>query len=346
MKQDRKIVIVTGGAGYIGSHTAVELYAAGYQPVILDNYSNSNRFVPLRINELCGDDIPVFEVDCRDRDAMEGVFEACGEVFAVIHFAAFKAVGESVAQPAKYYENNIGSLANLIQVMENHGMPALVFSSSCTVYGEPDQLPVTESAPEKPANSPYGYTKQVCEQLIRDGVRAEIGLNVVTLRYFNPIGAHPSGRIGELPLGKPNNLVPFITQTAAGIRKELTIFGDDYHTSDGTCVRDYIHVVDLARAHVKALEYIQNQEARNSNTVVNIGTGRGASVLEVVKEFEKVTGKRLNYRIGARRPGDVEAVWAASESNVLGWQARHSLSDALKDAWNWQLALENADTPS
>lgn len=343
MNQERKTVIVTGGAGYIGSHTAVELYAAGYFPVIVDNYSNSKRFVPLRISELCGADIPVHEADCRDRSQMEKVFEACGEVFAVIHFAAFKAVGESVDQPAKYYENNIGSLTNLIQVMENHGMPALVFSSSCTVYGEPDQLPVTESAPEKPANSPYGYTKQVCEQLIRDCVTAENGLQAVTLRYFNPIGAHPSSRIGELPLGTPNNLVPFIAQTAAGIRKELTVFGNDYHTADGTCVRDYIHVVDLARAHVNALQYLENQPGGSSNnTVVNIGTGKGASVLEVIQAFEKVTGQPLNYKIGPRRPGDVEAVWAASESNVLGWQAEFSLKDALRDAWNWQLALGGA----
>ncbi|MEL7400421.1 MAG: UDP-glucose 4-epimerase GalE, partial [Pseudomonadota bacterium] len=251
MSKQRKKVIVTGGAGYIGSHTAVELHQAGYLPVILDNYANSEQSVPARVSELCGELVPRYEVDCRDEAALEDVFRQEGDVFAVIHFAAHKAVGESVAHPEMYYENNIGSLATLLRVMAHHQMPGLVFSSSCTVYGEPDALPVTESSPVKPASSPYGFTKQVGEQLIRDTVTAEKGLKAVTLRYFNPIGAHPSGLIGELPLGPPNNLVPFITQTAAGIRPELVVFGQDYNTPDGTCIRDYIHVVDLARAHVK-----------------------------------------------------------------------------------------------
>ncbi|HHG84260.1 MAG TPA: UDP-glucose 4-epimerase GalE [Bacteroidetes bacterium] len=339
----RKKVIVTGGAGYIGSHTAVELYHAGYLPILIDNYANSQASVPLRVNELCGAPIPFYELDCGNRQGLQKLFKDLGEVFAVIHFAAHKAVGESVNAPAKYYENNIGSLANLLQVMAKNSragsLPGLVFSSSCTVYGEPEHLPVTESTPIKPATSPYGFTKQVCEQLIRDVVASGQNLPSVTLRYFNPIGAHPSGLIGELPLGTPNNLVPFITQTAAGLRPELTIFGDDYPTPDGTNIRDYIHVVDLARAHVKALQFIASAEASRFNQIVNIGSGSGNSVLEVVQAFEKVTNTKLNYKIGPKRAGDVIEVWAASNQNILGWEAEFSLEDALRDAWNWQQKL-------
>lgn len=334
-------VIVTGGAGYIGSHTVVELHQAGFRPVIVDNFSNSSRDVPDRIFEICKAEFPVYEVDCRDVDGMSEVFENEDNVFAVIHFAAYKAVGESVQEPEKYYDNNILSLLRLIQVMYEFGIAPLVFSSSCTVYGATEDLPVTEASPIQPANSPYGYTKQVCEQLINDMVRSESGLQAVTLRYFNPIGAHPSSLIGELPIGKPNNLVPFITQTAAGLREELTVFGDDYATPDGTCIRDYIHVVDLAKAHVAALDYINARADEGFNEIFNIGTGAGSSVLEVVQAFEKVSGQPLNYKVGPRRPGDVPAIWAASEGKVdlLGWKAKLSLEDALRDAWHWQQNL-------
>lgn len=336
-----KKVLVTGGAGYIGSHTVVELHAAGYWPIIVDNFSNSKRGVLDRIATICGEEIPVIEADCRDLAAMAAVFDQVGPLFAVIHFAAFKAVGESVIKPAEYYVNNIGSLANVLMLMQQTGCPNLVFSSSCTVYGQPDQLPVTESSPIKPASSPYGYTKQVGEQLINDTVRAERGLRAVTLRYFNPIGAHPTGLIGELPLGVPSNLVPFITQTAAGLRDCLQIFGHDYGTADGTAIRDYIHVVDLARAHVQALTVLAQSARATYNDVANIGTGMGTSVLEAVKAFEKVTGVALNYAFADRRPGDVEAVWAAATepSRLPGWVATHSLEDAMRDAWHWQQML-------
>lgn len=335
-----KKVLVTGGAGFIGSHTVVELLKAGYQPIIVDNFANSKRGILDRLAAICGEEIPVFECDCRDFAEMVHVFEKVGELFAVIHFAAFKAVGESVAKPAEYYDNNIGSLARLMMLMANFGQPGLVFSSSCTVYGQPKTLPVTEDSPIQPASSPYGYTKQVCEQLINDSVVAERGLRAVTLRYFNPIGAHPSGLIGELPLGTPNNLVPYITQTAAGIRPKLSIYGKDYATADGTAIRDYIHVVDLARAHVMALDILKNRTESTFNHVANVGTGTGHSVLEAVKTFEKVTEVAVPYEFVERRSGDVEAVWAANDAARLpGWKAELSLEDALRDAWNWQCNL-------
>ncbi len=335
-----KKVLVTGGAGFIGSHTVVELLKAGYQPVIVDNFANSKRGVLDRLAIICGEEIPVFECDCRDLSEMIQVFEKVGDLFAVIHFAAFKAVGESVARPAEYYDNNIGSLARLLMLMANFGQPGLVFSSSCTVYGQPKELPVTEDSPIQPASSPYGYTKQVCEQLINDSVTADRGLRAITLRYFNPIGAHPSGLIGELPIGTPNNLVPFITQTAAGLREQLSIYGQDYHTEDGTAIRDYIHVVDLARAHVMALEILKNRSETTFNHVANVGTGKGHSVLEAVRAFEKVSGMTLPYSFVDRRPGDVEAVWAANDPTRLpGWQAELTLEEAMRDAWNWQQML-------
>jgi UDP-glucose 4-epimerase len=336
-----KKVLVTGGAGFIGSHAVVELHAAGYLPIIIDNFSNSKRGILNRLATICGEEIPVIEADCRDLAAMAEVFEQLGTLHAVMHFAAFKAVGESVAKPAEYYVNNIGSLANLLILMQGHGVRNLVFSSSCTVYGQPDVLPVTEDAPQKPANSPYGYTKQVCEQLINDTVQAERGLRAMTLRYFNPIGAHPSGLIGELPLGVPSNLVPFITQVAAGLRARLSIFGSDYATPDGTAVRDYIHVVDLARAHVQALRMLDADLRETYNLVANVATGTGKSVLEAVQAFERATGRPLPYDMVDRRPGDVEAVWAAkSASKNLGdWEATHSLDDAMRDAWRWQEML-------
>lgn len=334
-------VLVTGGAGYIGSHTVVELQAAGYQPVILDDFSNSNPDVPDRIAAITGARCPVYRADCNDAAALEAVFAAEGPFLAVIHFAAFKAVGESVAQPTRYYHNNIGSLATLLDTMATHGHPGLVFSSSCTVYGQPEVLPVTESSPILPASSPYGYTKQVCEQLIQDQLRSPQGGRAVILRYFNPIGAHPSGLIGELPRGVPNNLVPFVTQAAAGLRPPVTVYGGDYATHDGTCVRDFIHVVDLARAHVAALACLTQADAPTSAQIFNVGSGRGHSVLEVIHTMSKVLGHALPFTMGPRRPGDVEAIWAETSSALPGWQATHDLETALRDAWRWQQRLKH-----
>jgi UDP-glucose 4-epimerase len=336
-----KKVIVTGGAGFIGSHTCVELVAAGFEPIIIDDLRNSEARALDGIARIIGRK-PVFHrVDCNDAAAMERVFEQEGEVFGVIHFAADKAVGESVEQPLKYYRNNIGSLVVLLELMQRCGIDRLVFSSSCTVYGTTAQLPATESTPAGMANSPYGYTKVVCERMLRDQCVARPELRAVLLRYFNPIGAHPSAAIGELPIGVPNNLIPFITQTAAGIRKQLTVFGDDHDTPDGSCIRDFIHVVDLAKAHVRALQWMEEQE-RPMCEVFNIGTGKGHSVLEVVRTFTEVTGVDLAYVIGPRRAGDVAAMYADTTKSreVLGWTAQLTLADALKDAWRWQLSLQ------
>lgn len=331
-----KKILVTGGAGFIGSHTVVELDKAGFTPIILDDFSNSLKSVIDGIERIIEKPVKYHEVNCTNREAVRKVFDAEGEITAAIHFAAFKAVGESVAEPVKYYQNNIGSLSTLIEVMREKGCKHLVFSSSCTVYGEPDSLPVTEECALKPSSSPYGYTKQVGEQLLRDLANSGNGFKSILLRYFNPIGAHPSGHIGELPLGTPNNLVPYITQTAAGIRQELTVFGDDYNTSDGTCIRDYIHVIDLARAHVQALEYL---EAMPENIdAINLGTGQGQTVLEVIKAFEAVSGITLNYKIGPRREGDVEKIFAGAQKawDTMAWKTELSLEDALRDAWKWQ----------
>ena len=336
-------VIVTGGAGYIGSHTVVELAQAGYEPIILDNYSNSNQEVPQRIAQILGREVRAWDCDCRDHAALARVFEAEGDVFGLLHFAAFKAVGESVADPLKYHGNNIGAMVEVLRAVRQYGVMGFVFSSSCTVYGNPVENPVTEDTPWQEASSPYGYTKQVGERMVSDLLSSPAGIRAVTLRYFNPIGAHPSALIGELPTGQPNNLVPFITQTAAGLREQLTIFGKDYATPDGTCVRDYIHVVDLAKAHVKALDYIAGQEEdARFNLVVNIGTGQGLSVLEVVQAFERTTGVSLNWAYGERRPGDVEQIWAASSGALaaIGWEAELGIEDALRDAWRWQMALK------
>lgn len=333
-----KKIIVTGGAGYIGSHTVVELFNNGYEPIIVDNFCNSKKSVLEGIQQIIGARIKLYEGDCTDKSFMRGVFKIEQPVGA-IHFAAYKAVGESVEKPLAYYHNNIESLIVLLECMEDFNCQNLVFSSSCTVYGAPDTLPVTEESPIKKAESPYGFTKQVAEQLIEDCSKSNKNLSAIALRYFNPIGAHPSAKIGELPLGVPNNLVPFVTQTAAGIRDTLTIFGDDYSTPDGTNIRDYIHVVDLAKAHVKTLDYIGKQ--KDLYDVINIGTGKGNSVLEVVKTFEQVSGNPLNYKIGSRRQGDVEQVYASVEKakKVLGWQAELSLKDALRNAWHWQQSL-------
>jgi UDP-glucose 4-epimerase len=333
-----KSIIVTGGAGYIGSHTVVELIEQGYQPVIVDNFSNSERSVLEGLETLTGNPVLCHEGDCTDESFMRSVFDQHKPAGA-IHFAAFKAVGESIEKPLAYYENNIGSLLVLLKLMKEFAVGNLVFSSSCTVYGQPDQLPVTETSPIKEAESPYGYTKQVSERIINDAVKANSLLSAIALRYFNPIGAHPAGLIGELPLGVPNNLIPFVTQTAAGIHDHLVIHGNDYGTPDGTCIRDYIHVIDLAKAHVKALDYLGSKT--NLYEAINIGTGRGSSVMEVVKGFEKVTGRSLNYTVGPRRAGDVEQVYAAVDyaKKTLNWQTDLNLEDALRDAWNWQERL-------
>ncbi|TPG64394.1 UDP-glucose 4-epimerase GalE [Hymenobacter nivis] len=335
-------ILVTGGAGYIGSHAVVELAQAGYEPVIVDDFSNSKESVLAGLRAILGRDVPCHHVDCGDAEALRGVFRQEGNIAGVIHFAAFKAVGESVQKPLAYFHNNVGSLLTLLQVMPEFGVENLVFSSSCTVYGNPDALPVTEATPTKPATSPYGRTKQMCEDIVHDVSGASSNkLRTILLRYFNPIGAHASAKIGELPLGTPNNLVPFITQTAAGIREKLTIFGDDYATPDGTNVRDYIHVVDLAKAHVVAVQRLLDRKAPDTVETFNVGTGHGNTVLEVVQAFEQASGQQLNYSIGPRRPGDVPAIYAdaTKAETVLGFKTETSLLDSLASAWKWQQTL-------
>jgi len=336
---DTKKILVTGGAGYIGSHTVVSLLEAGFEPIIVDNYCNSQPWIINQLEELTGSSIKSYEVDCTDKIALEEVFSK-EDIHGVIHFAALKAVGESVAKPLKYYQNNISSLVCIIELMSKYKVKNLVFSSSCTVYGESNFLPVTEDHPIKKAESPYGYTKQVCEQMISDTLFSKKLNRAATLRYFNPIGAHPSGLIGELPLGTPNNLVPFITQTAAGIRDSLTVFGNDYNTIDGTCVRDYIHVMDLAEAHVRSL---QTMELNDKSYTLNIGTGKGSSVLEAIQAFEKVNDIKLNYKIGAKREGDIEQIYAETtlSETTLGWKTKRTIEDAMRDAWKWQLYIQD-----
>lgn len=334
-----KNILVTGGAGFIGSHTVVELINAGYRPVIVDNFSNSDRSVLSGIKKIVDKDVTCYDHDFRDKSFLASVIKK-ESIDGVIHFAAYKAVGESVEDPLKYYDNNVSGFISLLEVLEEAGVSSLVFSSSCTIYGEADELPLTENAPVKPAASPYGSTKQMCEIMIRDATTASKSLRSIALRYFNPIGAHSSAFIGELPMGRPSILVPFITQTVAGWYPELTVFGNDYPTPDGTCIRDYIHVVDLANAHVKALEYLAKQDFKYCDAF-NIGTGQGSSVLEVIKNFEKTTGKKVPYKIGKRRSGDIVASYAdaTKAKKILGWQSQKTLSDALADAWNWQQKL-------
>lgn len=333
-------VLVTGGTGYIGSHTVVELQNSGYEPVIVDNLCNSSASIIDNIEKITGKK-PAFEkVNCCDYEYMDKVFAKYGDIEAIIHFAAYKAVGESCAKPLEYYENNLMSLINLLKLMPKYGVKGIVFSSSCTVYGQPDIVPVNEQSPIKPANCPYGNTKQISEEIIRDTITSGSPIKSILLRYFNPIGAHPTSLIGELPNGVPLNLVPYITQTAIGIREKLSVFGDDYNTPDGSCIRDYIDVVDLAKAHVLAISRMLKKDS-DKVEVFNLGTGNGVSVLELVKEFEKSTGVTLNYQIVDRRPGDVEQVYADCKkaNEILGWKATTPLDETLNNAWNWQKKL-------
>ena len=339
----KETILVTGGTGFIGSHTTVELIQNGYNVVIVDNLSNSNASVVDGIEKITGVRPEFEKVDCCDYAAMENVFEKHKGISGIIHFAASKAVGESVQKPLLYYRNNINSLINLLELMPKYGVKGIIFSSSCTVYGQPsaENLPVTEEAPMQKALSPYGNTKQVNEEIIQDYIHSGAPIKSIILRYFNPIGSHPSALIGELPNGVPMNLIPFVTQTAIGIRKELKIFGNDYNTPDGTCIRDYIDIMDLAKAHVKAMERILNENGTDPVEVFNIGTGKGLSTLQIVEGFEKATGVKLNWHYAPRREGDIEKVWANPHkaNTVLGWKASVDIEDTLRSAWKWQQKL-------
>lgn len=337
-----KNILVTGGAGYIGSHVVVRLHEEGYNPIILDNFSNSEESVLDGLYNITGKRFTCFQGDVLDTRLLSEIFSE-HQIESVIHFAAKKAVGESVQKPLSYYKNNISGLVTVLESMLENKCMNLVFSSSCTVYGQPDQLPVTELSPKKAANSPYGNTKQVGEEIIEDTVISGANLKSIALRYFNPIGAHPSSEIGELPLGVPNNLVPFITQTAAGIREKITVFGSDYNTPDGTCIRDYIHVMDLADAHVQCVKHLESIDEVSHFDFINIGTGRGNTVLEVINAFEETTGVKLNYELGPRRAGDVEKVYAQVDKSteILKWKTKYTLEDSMRDAWNWQRKISS-----
>ena len=338
-----KTILVTGGTGFIGSHTTVELQNAGYNVVIIDNLSNSKADVVDGIEKISGIRPAFEEVDCCDYPKLEAVFQKYPGIEGIIHFAASKAVGESVEQPLKYYENNIVSLINLLKLMPKYNVKGIIFSSSCTVYGQPDpeNLPVTENAPLKQAESPYGNTKAINEEIVQDFVKSGAPISAILLRYFNPIGAHPSAIIGEMPNGVPANLIPYLTQTAIGIRECLSVFGDDYDTPDGSCIRDFIYVIDLAKAHVCAMERILNGKNEEPVEIYNVGTGKGVTVFELINTFEKCTGVKLNYKVVARRPGDIEKVWGNVDkaNQKLGWKAVHTLEDSLSTAWKWQLEL-------
>lgn len=339
----KKKVIVTGGTGYIGSHTVVELLAGGYEVVIIDNLYNSDISVLEGIHAITGITPKFWQYDLCDLQKLEEIFVAEGRIDAIIHFAAYKAVGESVRKPLDYFRNNLVSLMNLLDMMERHHTPVIVFSSSCTVYGQPDTLPVTENSPVKEAASPYGYTKQAGEIIIRDTMAARPSQKAVSLRYFNPIGAHPTGFIGELPRGVPENLVPFITQTAIGMREELKVFGTDYDTPDGSCIRDYLHVVDLAKAHVTALQRMLDGKNKSNYEVFNLGMGKGVTVLEAIEAFEKATGVKLKYSVTDRRAGDIEKIWAdpSLANSELGWRTEISIEEAMETAWRWENRLKN-----
>ena len=334
-------IIVTGGTGYIGSHTVVDLVQNGFEPILLDDHSNSERFIVERLAAICGREIRCYEVDCRDRPAVARIFKEQGPIAGVIHFAAVKSVRESQEKPVHYYANNLGSLLTILDVMTEAGVRDLVFSSSCTVYGQPESLPVTEDTPIAAPASVYGATKQICEQILRDAVRSGAPLRAMLLRYFNPIGAHPSGQIGELPLGESQNLVPIILQSAAGLRGPVQIYGGDWSTPDGFCIRDYIHVLDLAAAHVKSLAWMDRQGDAPLLEILNVGTGHGTSVREALAAFERATGQAVDFEVGDRRDGDIEQIYANVDraERTLGWKAERSLDDAMRDAWRWQSGL-------
>lgn len=339
----KRKIAVTGGTGYIGSHTSVELINEGFEVVIIDNLYNSEAEVADRIRMITGVKPMLEIIDICDKEKLENFFERNNDISAIIHFAAYKAVSESVSKPLEYYYNNLVSLINLLDLMKRFNVADIVFSSSCTVYGQPEKLPVTEDAPLQPATSPYGNTKQVGEEIIRDATFAEKKIKAIALRYFNPIGAHPSGLIGELPRGVPENLVPFITQTAYGLRDELKVFGNDYDTPDGSCIRDYLHVVDLAKAHVVAVKRLLEGKNKKDFEVFNLGTGRGVTVLEAISSFERISGIRLKYRITDRRPGDIEKIWAdpSFANQELGWKTSSTLDEAMKTAWEWEKKIRN-----
>jgi UDP-glucose 4-epimerase len=334
----KKTILVTGGTGYIGSHTTVELIKDGFDVVIIDNLYNSEAEVVDRISRITGIKPELEVFDICDAGKLKTFFEKHNNIVGIIHFAAYKAVGESVNKPLEYYRNNLQSLINLLESMKRFGILHFVFSSSCTVYGQPEKLPVSEAAPIQPAVSPYGNTKQIGEEIIRDTAAADKNIRAISLRYFNPIGAHPSALIGELPRGVPENLVPFITQTAYGLRDELKVFGDDYDTPDGSCIRDYLHVVDLAKAHVTAVKRLIENKNKTNYEVFNLGTGKGVSVLEAIKSFERVTGIKLKYKITGRRAGDIEKIWAdpSLANKELGWKTVSTLDESMKTAWDWE----------
>ncbi len=336
-------ILVTGGLGFIGSHTVVELQNEGFEVVIIDNLSNSSLDVLAGITAITNKKPHFEKLDLKDKQDVKSFFEKHKDVAGVIHFAASKAVGESVNEPLMYYENNINTLVYVLQEMTKLNRQNFIFSSSCTVYGQADELPITENAPVKPAESPYGNTKQIGEEIIKDTCKVNDKLNSIALRYFNPIGAHPSAEIGELPIGVPQNLVPFITQTAMGMREQLSVFGGDYPTADGTCIRDYIHVVDLAKAHVVALQRLLNSKNSSNYEVFNLGTGKGSSVLEAIQSFERVSGEKLKYKIVDRREGDVVAAYAETTkaNTVLGWKTKLTLDDAMASAWKWEQKIRN-----
>ncbi len=336
-------ILVTGGLGFIGSHTVVELQNEGLEVVIIDDLSNSSEKVLEGITAITNKK-PVFEkLDLKEKSKVQDFFKRHNDIEGVIHFAASKAVGESVENPLLYYENNIGTLVYLLKELSKKSKASFIFSSSCTVYGQAETMPITEDAPVKPAESPYGNTKKMGEEIIRDTCKISKGLQAISLRYFNPMGAHPSVEIGELPIGVPQNLVPFITQTGVGLRNQLSVFGADYPTEDGTCIRDYIHVVDLAKAHVVAMQRLLSGKNDTNYEVFNIGTGKGSSVLEVIHSFEKVSGRKLNYKIVDRRPGDVISAYAdtTKANSILGWKAQSSLDEAMKSAWEWEQKIRN-----